>query len=91
MVFFVWYHVSKDDEQQQFGPSIGCLCLCLRGVGMIHLRVVFHQFNPRNTSFFLFFLEDICSFQSENVFFCLNFTLERILRDVISTTHSANG
>lgn len=28
----VWYHrCSKDDDQQQFGASIGCLCLCLRG------------------------------------------------------------
>ena len=28
----VWYHrCSKDDDQQQFGASIGCLCPCLKG------------------------------------------------------------
>ena len=29
--FCVVSRCSKDDDQQQFGASIGCLCLCLRG------------------------------------------------------------
>lgn len=71
----VWYHgVAKMMTSNSLALLLAA-CVSVSGGGMISYlsESCFPSVQSQKHLFFLVFLEDICSFQSENVFFLFEF------------------